>query len=681
MEKHDESENAQEIIYLILSLFLSIAVFILIAFLFLKGGPGETDDSIRSYSPLFLNGSFGLAPERDERIIYQSGIVFLPLTSVALYLLLGKILKKVKAWQFLIQKTEFHLIAITVLLQIIFWWGAFIYTGALEDGPNGGGQFTRFHPVFFYPVVILIVGVTAVFRKKILLYRNPLVFIFGVLSVILPAVFLYFPEGFLLSEYGLRHNFTPLLGAVSQAVHGRTALVDFQSQYGILYPHFAEFFMRMAGLTVNNLNILFIALTAISWLFIYLAVSEITGYGSIISLITILTVAGFSHPLFEEFNFDNPYLAPYFQYNPIRILWGAVMLWFVIRFLRKKTPLYYITGFALSIPAFLFNLDTGVVVFLSFIAVLCFDSLNDFRSNFKIRIGKTILHLIAGLISILAMVVFYSLFAYIRSGRIPDWPALFTFQSIYYQSGFFMIRMKQVDLWHIPLMIYLITLVVTLIKMVRCQAELTDKYFFYTAIYGVGIFTFFQGRSNILNFFPPIYPAVMLALFYIYSFIKNYDLKIKNLRSLIRTRYFLYELVAVTVLVLILSHGLINYFRYFSPALLSAISNWKVEGKVIDPKIQLGTDYIKSNMKSDKIMIIASDEQYMYLHTGTFGRLPYGSVEDISLVSQAQEVKKILVAGGVEQLFVDPGNKLGEYLLRDQKEYKLKYGILLLPDN
>lgn len=678
MEKQNETTGAEATVYLILSLLLSLAVFIPVAFLFLKGSAVENTELIKIYSPLFLNGDFGLAPERRERIIYQLGIVFLPAASAFFYFVLQKLLRRVESWKKLTGKREFHILAAIVLLQIIFWWGALIYAGAVEDGPNGAGQFTQFHPVSFYAVAVIIIGFIGVYLKKILFYKNPLVFILGVLSVFLPAVFLFLPEGFFLSEFGLRHNFTPLLGAVSQAVHSRTALINFQSQYGILFPHLAEPFMRMAGLTVNNLNIYFLVLTAISWLFIYLAVAEMTGYGSVIGFFIILTVAGFSHPLFEEYNFNNPYLVPYFQYNPIRVLWGAVMLWFVARFLKKRTRVHYVLGFALSMMAFLYNLDTGVVIFLSFVALLCFERVNDIKSNFRLRLWGAKAPIFAGLISLLLMVILYSLFGFFRSGRIPDWSSLFTFQSIFYQSGFFMIGMKPIDLWHIPILIYLVTITSCLIKMIRGTGEFRDKYYFYLAVYGVGIFTFFQGRSNILNLFPPLYPAVLLALYYCYDFLKKYDLKIKNLKILFSRPSFFYEFILIMTLIIILSHGFINYFRYFSPGLNSAIANWRVEGKTLDVKIQRRIDFIKMKMKSQNIMIIADDEQYMYLKTGTYGNLPYSSLEEISLVRQAEEVLRSVKDGHFDQIFIDPSSKLGSYLIQKSSP-ELEKTFLLLP--
>lgn len=656
----------------IYSFIAAISGFIIIGFLVSGGADGR--DLVNQYAPIFLHDTLALAPEPVERKLYILSLFYFPIFTPAFYFFFSHLIEKSRKFRALQSNWLFQLTSNLILIQIILWWAVIVIISSMLDLGRGAGTYDAYHHIIYYLALLIPGAVTLGYKKLFWEKRHLLIRTVSILFIVTSSLYIFKPDGLYLSDFGLRHNLEPLLGSIAHAVSGMTELVDYNSQYGILYPHIGEIIFRFIPLTLTNINLFFTGLIIISWLFIYLVIEGMIGRGSLFSLIAILAVAGISHPIFEAYSFQNPLLVPYFQYNPVRTVFGMFFIYFVFRFISKETTIKYLLGMVGASFAVLWNVDTGVVVFLSFFLFLVYHtfSLDHLSAREKFKGG--LMHLISGVFFLTLAVLAYNLFAYARSGSFPQWDLMFQFQSIFYQSGFMMLPMDSVGIWHIPLLIYFGTLVFTLVRLATRSVGKWDGYYFYMSVYGLGIFAFYQGRSHILNLFPVIYPAMLLVVFLIRDLLIGLDLK--SFRDLFSKGILNHWNITLLVfLVIILSHGVLNSVILYPQAFSDFFKSLSGPTKTPEKKLTDRIAFVKGNKPNGNIMIIADDENLIHLYTHTRSQMPVDDFNEVYLFSQAEKVKALAKSDKIDKIFTDDTTDLARYLKAGEydREYLGKY--------
>ncbi|OQW91723.1 MAG: hypothetical protein BWK78_03780 [Thiotrichaceae bacterium IS1] len=161
------------------------------------------------------------------------------------------------------------------------------------------------------------------------------------------------------------HHFNPVFYPVSQILQSKTLLVDLTAQYG-LYGHFLEPIFKIFDLTVLNFSIVMALLVAASFYFIFLVLQR-TVKNSIIILLGFASISFYNYLAFKMGTGE-----PYFQYTPIRFFFPCLILYLsVVYFKGRNKNMYYLTFIASSL-SLLWNLETGVVVFLSWLLSLMY---------------------------------------------------------------------------------------------------------------------------------------------------------------------------------------------------------------------------------------------------------------------------------------------------------------------
>jgi hypothetical protein len=120
---------------------------------------------------------------------------------------------------------------------------------------------------------------------------------------------------------------------------------------------------------------------------------------------------------------------------------------------------------------------------------------------------------LSGIIAISVVAVF-AICLRIRYGQFPDIFAALDYQKLFYMYGYYMLPMPPWHPWIILLGIYASGLLYGIIRLLENNISIKSSMFFFLSVLGVGLFSYYQGRSHDLCLLPVGYPAfIIVALF------------------------------------------------------------------------------------------------------------------------------------------------------------------------
>lgn len=306
--------------------------------------------------------------------------------------------------------------------------------------------------------------------------------------------------GFLRSNdpYVVHSHFNAVYYSMVQIYEGRILLVDFFNQYG-LYPYFLLPLFRLIGLSVEKFSLVMGLLAAINFGCIYLVLRNVC-CNRAVALLGFLACANVNYFAMKQLLWREHVLElldPYFQYWPIRSLFPTMMLLWVARPVRRQW-----LGTLLFSAGCFGNLDSGLPAWGTWLATLGYaeflrpiprrESLrNALLQGFK---GVACLVVVAGLLhSRLSL------------------PGLVHIHKVFYGIGYLMLPMQPVHAWNVVALLYLAGLAYAFQAARERRDELRPKVVFALSILGMGLFSYFQGRSHDWVLFLASWPATMLA--------------------------------------------------------------------------------------------------------------------------------------------------------------------------
>lgn len=598
-----------------------------------------------------------LRPEPYEQAFFFFGLFCLPLVSLLSYWWLTVIDRKNPMFFHFTANEKFNRVKKLLTVALLFGWAYQILVHTSGSGATWESAFRINHDYYIFRLMILCILGVILLQSRRREIKGYFVFSLALVILALTSFVELRTEPVFLSTGDTSFHFGIIMGAINQVFHGQTILTDISSEYGILYPYFMSWLSRMFGYSIFKVSIYFVSLIFLSYLFIYLAFRKLFGKGWY-GLVALLFVLGIAHPFYESVILRAGQNLPYYQYNPIRLIFSSFFIWYIRVFLREETRTKYCFGFFLSGLAMLWNLDTGIPLALSWTGFLAYNSLAkqglDYRQKLKSALGHLgILAATTGL-----TILGYSLFTYWRSGRLPQWLELFRFHEIFYKSGNNMLPMAPFDLWNIVLFIYLAALLGCMIALLNGRVQTEDKFKFFLALLGVGIFIYYQGRSHVLNLFPVSYPCLILIAMFIHEFMVKYGRRIRDWKKLPGDSLFGWDLIKVFPLLIIFAYGVLNFVT-----LLPVLQNWvKITAKEVNQPVMLDQNlaetvqFITDHKKSDRIVIIADNNDYLYYKTNSFSPFPVASLIEVLCQEQMDSLAKVITDGQVEQVFYIEGS-------------------------
>jgi len=291
---------------------------------------------------------------------------------------------------------------------------------------------------------------------------------------------------------------------MSQLFLGKALFVDFPNQYG-LYPYILEPIFRLVGLTVFNFTLTMSILLAAAFFSLYIFTIKIADNKIIASL-------GFSGILFYNYLSEQIPIEydPYFQYFPLRILFPSLIILTAYFYFKDKNVKFYYLSFFISILSMFWNLETGIIVFLTWLITLAYQEiLENPISSALIRILK---HITISISLLSITVIIFIAYIDIRFGSSPLFSNLIEYQKIFYSAGFAMIPMSLIHPWNLVILIYAVGIAHSARYLITGNNSIKTKMIFFLSILGTGVFIYYQGRSHDLNLCNVCYPALLLLI-------------------------------------------------------------------------------------------------------------------------------------------------------------------------
>ena len=487
-------ENNKFIFYL--SYFFTVLVVCNIGFLLLSIPDSLNEELIRNtYIPNISN----FVAERSEFITYVVLMVAFPL----IFLYIQAVLKgfDINYTKFSVKKFNFCFKYFLVAIVTSLTFASFSYY--------------IFYLGFNYVIALYIVAyLLIVFLLCMLLYgyiniKNINKILIGIVFLILLySSSLYINDSFSFSRF-IIHHFDAYYYPIIKIQSGLTPLIDFNSLYGNYSYIFAFILSFFSGNRILIFSIICALLVFISYgLLAYFSYKNINN--------KVLWFLIFCTFLFYNYIVGFTYGMPYLQYIPHRVIFPITMLCYSNYYINKRSDriIFKIVGFLISSFALFWNLETGVVVLLTWFLLLGYEALynNSFRElKFYKCFMRNILML---LLSILLYLLTVVIITYLRTSQIVGLDNLISGVMIFSGSGFYMVRMNFFSPWILLVFIYSIGLAISLFGL-KSINKTNIKYkegaiYFVLSILGMGIFSYYQGRSLPVVLLAIIYPGVIL---------------------------------------------------------------------------------------------------------------------------------------------------------------------------
>ena len=472
----------------------------------------------------YIKPTTDFVSENAEKMQYAVLTIAFPIIYIAIYLLLKKCNVELKDYKltynvFLI----INLIAIVGLLLI-----------AIGSGINGLfykiNAKTIIVSIFWLGLIIL----NSKLRKK----RKVIKYLTYIINLVVICIvsYLYVNSTFEQLRY-VSHHVDAYYYPILKITSGLTPYVDFSPLYGCYSYIFAllqNIFNNNSFLFFSIINAVLVAITLIN---LTIVVNKMIK-NKVIALITNLSII---FCLILQCFLTNE--GPYLQYMPHRVLFVSIILLFITIYLKhnntRRKNILQLIGFLICAFSIFWNIETGFIVLIVWTAflgyeILFYNSLKDKKTYLLLL--KLILMCI---VTIISTCITIALITYIRTGEILNLKNVIASQVLFYKDGFYMIRMTFEKPWVLLIYIYAIGLVISLRKLYFVNSDKRINFKRYSMIFalcilGMGIFSYYQGRSHDHVYMSVIYPCILLVgiftekLLKTEKFVKSKNLHISN---------------------------------------------------------------------------------------------------------------------------------------------------------
>jgi hypothetical protein len=427
-------------------------------------------------------------------------------------------------------------------------------------------------------------------------------------------------------------QFTTHLDAVlytaSQTAVDKMVLADLPGQYG-LYAEFLAPLSHIFGFSVLIFTIEMAVLQAIGVLSILWVLLQVVRTDAVRLLGSLALLGTVGYTWFAPHD-------PYFQYYPIRFFFPAISLALFCQQIKKPTRLKNILlgmSAGLAIP---FNLDSGIPVFGAGFATLLFQALYA-KEKRGARIKDIGIFVAATICSIAGFIGIMELF-----GR-PNWAELVRYQTTFYIGGISMLPMPDyADYWVYVVSIYLFGIVAALWERMRSSST---KFIFYLSILGIGLFSYYQGRSHIIVLTLAAWPAVIISM-----------ILLDRVRRAIEKRLLSRAWAGIQLPPTFLGIFLACLFVCAVPSLVSNLC-LRAETMLHEPSSELTRSlaFIRSNLRNKgSVVIIAPHQAVYYSETHTASAVKGPSIAENVLHSEQDAFVDRIILGDVEEVFYRP---------------------------
>ncbi|WP_223472904.1 MULTISPECIES: hypothetical protein [unclassified Pseudomonas] len=391
--------------------------------------------------------------------------------------------------------------------------------------------------------------------------------------------------------------------ALTQVVAGKTLLSDLPSQYG-LFPELIAPIFKIVGISVFSVNTFFIILQVVG-LTCIAAILYMHVRNSLLRAMTFVCLL-ISTSLFLYLNGIAQEI--YLQYYPIRFICPAVALLLFARYcMNPSRASLAVLGVASGIAIF-WNFDSGIPVLVSIGATLLV------KPFFTQPLRWKVLLPVMGFSSFAALTFGALMIALrIKAGGPLGIQEAIASQKLFYGSGFMMLPMPQAfHPWQIILVIYAAAAVAALSAWRRHIDSHVYDVLFCAALMGLGLFTYYQGRSHIFCLMMVLWPALIIGAILT-------DLILRSIRE--RSTSPISSLLALPFLIFV-SLGTVTLAFSAGDLVTAGINNLKDFQKSRDPVVDNELAFLRSTNNGRDCLILAQRQAIYHAELQTASPLP-----------------------------------------------------------
>lgn len=627
-----------------ISFLIIVTTLVIVNYLIVLIGNENTDELIAKVAYLYIEQvRFALWPEPVERVQFVISLMIISVSACFIIPFVEKLIRHKKNGRLIYLAT---LTTFVIFIMTIAWLALkpapenFLVDSPLPYYRDIRVMIDKFVGYWTFIITILLVGMLKHEKIKIWITKSltvlctTLLAAMFVINIATPATY-----------FGWMEHFNAVFYSLDQVIKGKTLLVNITNQYG-LYPHFLEPVFLLIGFNVLTFTATLSFLTLVSHIFLYVFIYRATNS----HLVSALALIAIMYIRFYLFIFWGTGFwgsgDSYFQYNPIRLFFPCLLLYLAQIYLNKKSDVLCIVVSILASVSILWNVDSGVIVFSAWILMLIYEHARC-RSLQELNWGSIFKIVIGNLLILSGVLLIYALFMYERSGNWIDIYQLFKYQRIFYTGGFFMMHMPVFNSWNIIFGIYLLGFVYAIQALLRKKQDIHDTEIFLSSIIGIGIFSYYQGRSHDYNLLTVSYPAIVLIALaagrreiFLLKFSHQFFTYYCSIFSLLFFNVlFIASIPAAFVAVEERVNLVFNSFK-------------NDDGKM--PNIRIASDFIEKNTKPGEVVLI----------------LPQPDFYDGMLYHLSKTSSPLPVPGGSERVLISDFEEVSEFLIRN-KEVKV----------
>jgi hypothetical protein len=352
------------------------------------------------------------------------------------------------------------------------------------------------------------------------------------------ALWIYYSPSVLFSS-----NFNAVFSSVVQASHQKLPLVDYYAQYGY-YSLFLSFIFQLIPLTLRNYTLVMSTLVVMIFAFLFLGLRNvIANY--------FIRFVGLMACVYALFLVGGVYWANL----PVRYFFPSFVFYLVSQYnLTRSVKLYYFIFLIVTLSV-AWNLDTGAVLFFSWLFILSYIKLT--ASNLKFPMRPLLKIWMTGFVYVCVMLGLFATYTWLEKGVLPDYSHIFIFQHLFFGLGIMSLPLKSLDTWSLVILIYIVGFIYGLsVARTETNEALHNRaaIIVFLCCMGSGFFSYFIMRSYPTNIFVVCWPAVILLAIFSDSMVKaDRPLAFFSLLPLI--------LWALSAMAMILPSSLLPLFR------------------------------------------------------------------------------------------------------------------------
>ena len=433
-------------------------------------------------------------------------------------------------------------------------------------------------------------------------------------------------------------HFEAMFFALVRSYMHKPVIAECANQYG-LYPLFLTPLFRLFDLSVTSYSMFMSLLVAGIFLALYLVCRRVIS-NRWLSLGLFCAMAVFCHLALKPYHlnflqnfYGVGYVDPYFQMTPLRMLFPTLTLLIATAAARRGATRQLWVGHLLLPLGILWNLESGL---LSISAWLAFVLHRDWvmgqtpmvRARDMLRHGGSCLAALPLLLGAASGIY------YLTYNQFPQIGLLTEYQRIFALTGYGMLPLPNMHPWMIVLLIYALALAYAAKALFGdSKSDHDSSLVLLLSVLGVGLFTYFQGRSHYFNLMTVSFPAWLLVGIFL-------D---RNL-----PRPFVRPFAAL--LVLILGSWTLTGFYATSQLLPQISARWSAIGQQQTPMIT-DLEFVRARTHGAMPLIISMRASTYYLLGGLAPPMCPSIPEIIKRSDLDALIKKINNATG--ELFVD----------------------------